>query len=75
MWRRLHKNNKSPFRVIIFGFFLVILAGSLLLMLPISSQQGVVTPFLDALFTSHLRCVSRDWSSMILPPTGPSSGR
>ena len=52
MWRRLHKNNKSPFRVIIFGFFLVILAGSLLLMLPISSQQGVVTPFLDALFTS-----------------------
>ena len=52
MWRRLHKNNKSPFRVIIFGFFLVILAGSILLMLPISSQQGVVTPFLDALFTS-----------------------
>ena len=52
MWRRLHKNNKSPFRVIIFGFFLVILVGSLLLMLPVSSQQGVVTPFLDALFTS-----------------------
>lgn len=52
MRRRLHKNNKSPFRVIILGFLLVILLGSILLMLPISSQQGVITPFLDALFTS-----------------------
>lgn len=52
MRRRLHKNNKSPFRVIILGFLLVIFMGSILLMLPISSQQGVVTPFLDALFTS-----------------------
>lgn len=46
------KNNKSPFRIIIVGFSLVIFMGSLLLMLPISSQQGVRTPFLDALFTS-----------------------
>lgn len=52
MWNFLHKNNKSPFRIIILGFLLVILVGSVLLMLPISSQAGVVTPFLHALFTS-----------------------
>ena len=52
MWKFLHKNNKSPFRIIILGFLLVILAGSVLLMLPVSSQTGVVTPFLHALFTS-----------------------
>ena len=48
----LHKNNKSPFRVIILGFLLVILMGSFLLMLPISTQDGVSTPFWEALFTS-----------------------
>lgn len=52
MWELVHKNNKSPFRVIIFGFLLVILTGSLLLMLPLSAKGGTVTPFLDALFTS-----------------------
>ena len=52
MWQLLHKNNKSPFRVIIFGFFLVILMGSFLLMLPVSTQEGTSTSFLDALFTS-----------------------
>ena len=52
MWRLLHKNNKSPFRIIIFGFLLVIFMGSFLLMLPISTKTGERTPFLDALFTS-----------------------
>lgn len=52
MWRLLHKNNKSPFRIIIFGFLLVIFMGSFLLMLPISTKTGECTPFLDALFTS-----------------------
>lgn len=52
MWQLLHKNNKSPFRIIILGFFLVILVGSLLLMLPISTQDGIWTSFIDALFTS-----------------------
>ena len=52
MWRLLHKNNKSPFRSIIVGFLLVILMGSFLLMLPVSTKAGVCTPFLDALFTS-----------------------
>lgn len=52
MWKFLHKSNKSPFRIIILGFLLVILGGSVLLMLPVSSQAGVSTPFLHALFTS-----------------------
>ena len=52
MWQLLHKNNKSPFRIIIGGFLLVILAGSFLLMLPIATKDRVVTSFLDALFTS-----------------------
>lgn len=52
MWRLLHKNNKSPFRIIIFGFLLVILLGSFLLMLPISAKNGEVTPFLHVLFTA-----------------------
>lgn len=52
MWQLLHKNNKSPFRVIILGFLLVILMGSLVLMLPVSTQEGIGTPFLQALFTS-----------------------
>ena len=52
MWQLLHKNNKSPFRIIIGGFLLVILAGSFRLMLPIATKDRVVTSFLDALFTS-----------------------
>lgn len=39
-------------RVIIFGFAGVILIASLLLMLPVSSASGEVTPFINALFTA-----------------------
>lgn len=46
------KNKWSPFRTIILGFLAVILLGSFLLMLPVSTQEGKVTPFLEALFTS-----------------------
>lgn len=49
----LHKkHNLNSFQVIIFGFLSVILLGTFLLMLPLSSREGTVTPFLDALFTS-----------------------
>ena len=47
--RQLQLNS---FQVATFGFAGVILMGALLLMLPISSVSGVVTPFVDALFTS-----------------------
>lgn len=42
----------SSSRIIIFGFLSVIMIGTLLLMLPISSKSGTVTPFLDCLFTA-----------------------
>lgn len=42
----------SSSRIIIFGFATVILVGTLLLMLPFSSKSGMVTPFLDCLFTA-----------------------
>ena len=42
----------SSSRTIIFGFALVILIGTLLLMLPISSKERVITPFFDCLFTA-----------------------
>ena len=42
----------SAFQYIILGFIGVILAGALLLMLPIASQTREVTPFADTLFTS-----------------------
>ncbi len=49
----LHKKRHlTSFQIIILGFAGVILVGALLLMLPISSKSGTVTPFNEALFTS-----------------------
>jgi len=42
----------SPTRLIIMGYLVVILTGAILLTLPVSSQSGETTPFIDALFTS-----------------------
>ncbi len=42
----------NSFQIIILGFLGMILFGSLLLMLPISSQARVITPFSDCLFTA-----------------------
>lgn len=44
--------NISHTKIIAIGFFLVILTGSLLLMLPIATRSGEDTTFLGALFTS-----------------------
>ena len=46
------KRGLTSFQIIILGFAGVILVGALLLMLPISTKSGVVTPFNEALFTS-----------------------
>lgn len=46
------KKRLSSFQVILLGFAGVILLGALLLMLPISSAEKVITPFNEALFTS-----------------------
>lgn len=44
--------NFGPVRTLAAGFALIILAGALLLMLPVSSRAGTGIPFLNALFTS-----------------------
>lgn len=46
------KKHWSSSQVIIFSFAAMILVGTILLMLPVSSRHGGWTPFLDALFTS-----------------------
>ena len=49
----IHKKNRfTSFQIIIIGFAAVIIIGALLLMLPVSSKAGVMTPFNEALFTS-----------------------
>lgn len=48
----LKGKHLSSFQIIILGFAGVILLGALILMLPISTKSGVVTPFNEALFTS-----------------------
>ncbi|MDD6034516.1 MAG: potassium transporter TrkG [Oscillospiraceae bacterium] len=43
---------QNPAQVILISFVLLILTGTLLLMLPLSSRSGEVTPFINALFTA-----------------------
>ena len=42
----------TPFQTIVFGFMAAMLVGALLLFLPIATEEGKSTSFLDALFTS-----------------------
>ena len=46
------KKHLSSFQIILLGFLGVILLGTLILMLPISSASGEFTPFFDSLFTA-----------------------
>ena len=46
------KKHLSSSQIIIFGFAGAIILGAILLMLPISSASGKITPFRDAIFTS-----------------------
>ena len=52
MWAVLHKRKLSSSQIILFGFAGVILAGTLLLLLPFATNSGQSASFLDALFTS-----------------------
>lgn len=52
MKQKDRKKHLSSFQIIIFGFLFVILLGSVLLMLPISTKTREWTPFLDAIFTA-----------------------
>ena len=46
------RKRLSSFQIIMLGFIGVIVLGALILMLPVSSKNGTVTPFNQALFTS-----------------------
>ena len=46
------KHRLSSFQIIILGFAGVILLGAVLLMLPLSTTAGCITPFHEALFTA-----------------------
>ena len=48
----IEKIKKNPPLLLFLAYFLIILAGSIILMLPISSINGKFTPFTDAFFTS-----------------------
>lgn len=50
--QKRYKKRLTPVQILALGFFSVIMIGSFLLMLPISSKVGTVTPFIDAFFTS-----------------------
>ena len=68
------KRRLSSFQIIILGFAGVILLGALLLMLPLSTTAGCVTPFHEALFTATSAvCVTglvvQDTGSMTSAPT------
>ena len=53
MIEKIHfRRHLSSFQIIILSFAGVILFGALILMLPISSATGIVTPFHSAIFTS-----------------------
>ncbi len=49
---KFNRKNMTSFQVIIVSFLCLILVGTLLLMLPISSRRRSVTSFPDALFTA-----------------------
>ena len=50
--KRKKRKGITSFQVIILSFFVLIMLGTCLLMLPISSNSHTVTPFVDALFTA-----------------------
>lgn len=50
--QRQRYNRLHPPFYLAFGFLITILIGTVLLMSPISSAAGVVTPFIDAMFTA-----------------------
>lgn len=50
--KSINSRRLTTFQSIILGFAGVILSGAFLLMLPVSSASGEITPFSDALFTA-----------------------
>lgn len=46
------KSIYTPVRILALGFAIVIVIGAILLSLPVASQNGEITPFIDCIFTS-----------------------
>ena len=46
------KKRLSSAQIVILGFLFIVLTGSILLSLPISSADGKAVPYVDALFTA-----------------------
>ena len=63
------KKHISQTQFIAYGFFLIIMTGTLLLMLPVSSRDGQGEPFLNCLFTA----TSATWRTP--GPSGASLAR
>ena len=49
---RLSLSSKSPYLILLGGFLILILLGSILLMLPFSTKEGVNIAYIDSLFLS-----------------------
>lgn len=49
---RLQRIMANPVRILAFSFAAVILLGAMVLTMPLASREGLVTPFIDALFTA-----------------------
>ena len=47
-----NRRKGNLYRILVFGFLFIILAGAVLLSLPVSSADGTPTPFLNSLFTA-----------------------
>ena len=47
-----NKKKYTPVQILAIGFAIVIIVGAILFSLPISSQSGRITPFIDCIFTS-----------------------
>lgn len=52
LFKTKRRKSMSSFQIILLSFFVLIILGTVLLMLPISSRERVFTPFADALFTA-----------------------
>ena len=52
LFKTKRRKSMSSFQIILLSFFVLIMLGTFLLMLPISSNGHGITPFADALFTA-----------------------
>ena len=69
------KKHMTSFQLIIMGFAGVILLGTVLLMLPFSSAEKVITPFHEALFTATSAVCVTGLVVKALEATGPWQAR